>query len=230
MWGQSEPKITRSGSHALGHQVDVVLPERVDPHVAAQRLDRIVLPVTRHLVGRRPDLGDEVGEVLRPVLDRGDPEVREALEHVVEDDGQQVVPDGLLDGERLDRRLPAAAEGGGEPVDGIAVGRGPAVAGVDHHGDPGIVGQLPEAVEHGVEGRPPPEGRGRRRRSHDDGPGAVVERPGQLLHGPRRIGQREVGGREDAIVVVEGPVLDQPAVERPEQRHTATGSWARGSS
>ena len=46
---------------------------------------------------------------------------------------------------------------------------------------------------------------------------ALVEGPLQLLDRPLRIGQREVGRGEDAVVVVEAPVVVQPAVERPER-------------
>ena len=117
----------------------------------------------------------------------------------------------------LDGRLPPAGEGGAEAVNGVPVGRATAVGGVDHHGDAGLVGQAPEAVEHRVEGIPPSERGGRGRRAHDHGAGTVVEGPGQLLGGPGRIGQGEVGSGEDAAPVVEGPVLDHPPVEGPEE-------------
>ena len=158
------------------------------------------------------------GRILGPVLDGGHAQVGETLE-----DGsrrssvQQVVPDGLLDGERLDRRLPSAREGGGEPVHGVAVGGDPAVGGMDHDGDARLVGQPPEAVEHRVERAASAERGGGSGRPHDHGAGAVVEGPGELLDGPGRIGQGEVGGGVDPVPVVEGPVLQQPAVEGPEQ-------------
>ena len=44
----------------------------------------------------------------------------------------------------------------------------------------------------------------------------AVERPLELLHRPRGVGEREVGRGEDAALVVEGPVLGEPPVERAE--------------
>ena len=58
-----------------------------------------------------------------------------------------------------------------------------------------------------------------RGRPHDDGPGVLVERPLQLAHRLVDVGQRDVGGGEDAVPVGHAPVLGQPAVEGAEQQH-----------
>ena len=61
-------------------------------------------------------------------------------------------------------------------------------------------------------------GRGERRgRPHDDDARALVERPLELLDGPVHVGERDVGRREDAVLVVEAPVFFEPAVEGPER-------------
>ena len=47
--------------------------------------------------------------------------------------------------------------------------------------------------------------------------GILVERPLQLAHGLVDVGQRDVGGGEDAVLVRHAPVLGQPAVEGTEE-------------
>src|SRR5664279_2148594 len=118
---------------------------------------------------------------------------------VVEYQGDQVVTDGLFDGEGLDRWLPPSREGGSEPVDGITVRGDATVGGVHHHGDAGVVGQGPERVEQRVERAPSALGGGGGGRAHDHGARPVVESPGQLLGGPIRIGQGDVGRGTDTV-------------------------------
>ena len=52
-----------------------------------------------------------------------------------------------------------------------------------------------------------------------DGPGVLVERPLELAHRLVDVGQRDVGGGEDPVLVRHAPVLGEPAVEGPEQQH-----------
>ena len=47
MWGQSEPKITRSAPMSVDDRVEVVLPERVDPDVPAELVDRVLAEPAR---------------------------------------------------------------------------------------------------------------------------------------------------------------------------------------
>ena len=51
----------------------------------------------------------------------------------------------------------------------------------------------------------------------DHDAGAAVEHPLQLGHGLVDVGEREVGRGEDPLLVVEAPVLVEPAVERAER-------------
>ena len=85
------------GAHELDDLVDVVLPERVDPDVALERLDRVFVEEPGILSRRRAQLAEQVGEELGAVLDRRDAEVREPAEEVVEDERREEVVDRPLD-------------------------------------------------------------------------------------------------------------------------------------
>ena len=100
-----------------------------------------------------------------------------------------------------------------KPSSGVAVGRLAAVAGVHDHRDAGLVHPRPERVEGRVERAAAPGDGGGRAGAHHDQPGALVERPLELLDRPVLVGQGEVGRGEDAALVVERPVLGEPAVE-----------------
>ena len=184
--------------------------------MAPEDLDRVAVEPAPHLAVHRAQPAEQVGQELGPVLDRRDAQVGELAQVVRQDQRQQPVMDGLLDGEVLERRGPAPGERGGEAVDRIAVGRDAAVAGVDDDGDPRLVDPGPERVEPGVERRVPARGGGRGRGAHDEHPGPLAKRPLQLLDGPVRVGEGDVGGGEDAVAVREAPVVVQPPVEGPE--------------
>jgi hypothetical protein len=64
--------------------------------------------------------------------------------------------------------------------------------------------------------RPVPRRVGDRPGSHVDDPGSAVEDVVELGDGPVDIGEREVRGRKDAVLVVVGPVFKEPAVEASE--------------
>ena len=93
-------------AHEVDDLVDVVLPERVDPHVAPERVDGVLGEVARHAPRRRAQLAEQGGEELRAVLDRGDAHVGEAVEELLEDERGQEVVRRPLDGEHLDARAP----------------------------------------------------------------------------------------------------------------------------
>ena len=137
-------------THEADDLVDVVLPERVDPDVAAERVDRVLGEVARHAPRRRAQLAEERSEELRAVLDRGDAHVGETVEQLLEDERGQPVVRGPLDGEHLDARALVAAatlERGAEAVRRVAVRRQPGVAGVHDDGDARFVHPRPERVE-----------------------------------------------------------------------------------
>src|SRR5262245_4286906 len=201
------------GAHRVDEGVEVVLVERVDPDVALEGLDRILVePLGHHLVG--------VGEVAQervhpvgPVLDERHLQVREPGEGAVAGEGRH----GVLDGPLADRH---PAEGVGLERQ-VLLGPGPvglvagvaAVGGVHGDEDPGIDHRLPERVEL-LEA----EGAGALVAGHGSGPdqhgaGAPLHTPLQLLDGLLDDGQRDDRRGEDAALVVEGPLLVHPLVE-----------------
>ena len=183
--GPVRPEQHPVGAHPLDDRGEVVLPERVDPDVAAEDLDRIVGEPAPHLAVDRPQLAEQVGQELGAVLDRRDPQVRELLEVVREHHRQQVVVDRLLDGEVLERRLLAAARTWPRsrrprsPSDDTPLS--PACTTTV---DARLVHPRPERVEHRVERRPPADRGGRRGRAHHDEPCALAERPLELVDRP----------------------------------------------
>ena len=194
--------------------MDVVLPERVDPDVLLERVDGVLAEPAGHLVGRRVQLAEEATEEAGTVLDRRHAQVREAHEQLVADERRQEVLDGPLELRELDGLGDAALEVGREPVVRVAVGRVARIAGVHDHGDAGLVGQRPERIEIGVGGRLLSVAGRRRRRTHHDRAGAVVEAVAQLGDRGVDVGEADVGRREDAVLVLEAPVLGDPPVER----------------
>ena len=100
-----------------------------------------------------------------------------------------------------------------EPVIGVALRAVAAVAGMDHHRDARIVHEGPERVERPVPGRAWPLGGPHRRRAHHDGACPLGEAPLEFPDGQVGIGQREVRGGEDRVLVGEAPVLLKPTVE-----------------
>ena len=56
-----------------------------------------------------------------------------------------------------------------------------------------------------------------RGRAHHDDACALVECPLELFDGPAHVGERDVGRREDAVLVVEAPVFFEPTVEGAER-------------
>ena len=109
MWGQSEPKITRFDAHHFLDLVHVVFPERVDPDVLLEEQARILFVVAHHreAIARLLQLAEQVGQELGAVLDRSDPQVREALVEALVAERNQEVVRGALDVEVLDVRRDA---------------------------------------------------------------------------------------------------------------------------
>ena len=94
---------------------------------------------------------------------------------------------------------------------------------MDDDGDPRIVRQGPERVEHPVPGRAWPLGGPHRCRTHHDGACPLVEAPLQFPDGQVGVGQREVRGGEDRVLVGEAPVLPEPTVEADHERADRLG-------
>ena len=88
-----------------------------------------------------------------------------------------------------------------------------------HHRDAGVLAQLPERVEVG-EPRRQRRAVGLRDRGRTDqnGLGAAVEAPLELGHRWRDAGEGDDRRRDDAVLVVEGPVVEQPLVVRVHDR------------
>ena len=91
------------------------------------------------------------------------------------------------------------------------------VSGVVGQQDAGFPQRLPEVGEHRVGRRAVTELGAHGARLHDDHPSTLGKGPFQLAHRILRVRQREVRGREDALLVVEAPVLFHPPVEGAER-------------
>ena len=105
----------------------------------------------------------------------------------------------------------------------VAGDREAGVAGVGDHGDARLVHPGPEGVERRVRGREQVVRRPDRGGPHDDGAGVVVEGPLELPHGPVDVAEAEGGAGEDAVLVGEAPVLEQPPVEGGEEEGDGLG-------
>src|SRR5438552_4210257 len=208
-------------AHQVDDLVDVVLPEGIDPDVAAERLRRVLREVARHLVVGRPQLLEEITQEVGPVLDGRDAHIREAVEQLVERERDEKVVGGTLDVERLHVRAPAAArEAGGEAVDRVAVAAVATVARMAHDRDSGLVHARPERIERRVAHRALAVPGVRRRGPHHDDARVSIERPFEFACCPVDVGEAQVWRREYPAVVVETPILVEPAIEaREERRH-----------
>ena len=198
MCGQSEPKITRSAPMCSTTSLHVVFPERVDPHVALERLDRVLAEVAGHLVVGRAQLVEEVAQELGAVLDRRDAHVREALEQLVEHERDQEVVRGALDVERLHdgAQRPPPLKPAANPSTRVAVARVAAVARVrdDRDARPRCTRAQNGSLRGSLTGIWPVGGV-RRGRAHHDRARAVVDRPLELADRPVEVGERDVRRR-----------------------------------
>jgi hypothetical protein len=85
---------------------------------------------------------------------------------------------------------------------------------VHAHHDTGLLDQLPERVELGQRERARALPTRYRSRANEDDPRAVVDQPFELLDRTVEDGQRDHRRGEDAVLVVEGPLVEHPSVER----------------
>ena len=147
MWGQSEPKITRSApissttSSTSSSQNGLIQTWRRNVSTGSSGNQPGIL--------RADDaqLVEQAGQELGAVLDRRDPQVREAVEEAVADQRRRGSPRSARSSCSILIGWGDAAEVGGEAVGGVAVRRVAAVAGVDDDGDAGLVDPGPERVE-----------------------------------------------------------------------------------
>ena len=213
--------VVRAEQHPVGpeqlHQTDgVLLVERVDVDVPLEHLDRVLVEgLGGHRVGvlHVPQQGAHPAAA---VLDRGEPEGREPAAQAVADERGDGVGDGpaLWADDGLKARAPL--ERGhlvGDALPLVDVPLVTAVRGVHPDRDVGLVHQLPERVELG-EGRGAwPQVAGHRGGPDEDDLGPAVEHPLELLDGLVHDAQMDHRGGEDAVLVVERPVLGHPLVE-----------------
>ncbi len=125
-----------------------------------------------------------------------------------------VADDGLEAGDALERQHLAVA--GTLPLVHVALVTGVRCVHADR--DPGVGDRLPEGVELGKRrrtGSHEPEHRGG---PDEDDAGAAVEHPLELLDRLVENAHVDDRGREDPVLVVEGPVLVHPLVERVDHR------------
>ena len=176
--------------HAVGaERVDevahVVLVERVDPHVAPQRVTRVLVEATRHLLVHAVEAVEQAGHPRAAVLDDAHAQAGEPLEETVGDEGGQGVEDvaALLVEEGAEQGLVEALElvASRLPVGGVPVVAGVGV--VHHHRDAGVLAEPPERVELRERGRQRRTVGLRYRRGSDEHRlRAVVEAPLELGH------------------------------------------------
>ena len=193
---------------------DVLLVERAHRDVAAEGLHRIFGELLGHFAVGLGELRQQRGHPGGAVLDTGHPHIGMALEQAVTDhcgngveDGPAVADDQSEGGGLERQELVAAAL----PVAGVGVIAG--VGGVAGDQDSGLLNGVPEVVKLGQShGAGTPHG-GHRGGADQHSPGPVVHSPLQLLDGPTGVGQGDDRGGEDAVLVVEGPLVQHPAVE-----------------
>ena len=111
MCGQSDPKITRSAPMHSTTSLTSSSQNGLIQMLLLERLDRVLVEEHRHLVARRTQLAEHVGQELGAVLDRRDPDVREPAEEVVEHERREEVVDRPLELHERDRRPRPAALG-----------------------------------------------------------------------------------------------------------------------
>ena len=197
---------------------EVVLVERADVDVVLELLDRVAVEGVRHLLVGVAEVVDERSDPFPARLDGGDPEVGEAGEHAVADEGGHGVLNRPMaaghvlegvepEGQHFARAGPVAR------VPGVA-----AVGGVHRHEDVGVHHGLPERVELGIAERPRATEARDRGGTDEHGLGSPLHRPLELLD--RLLDDRERDDRrgEDPVLVVELPLLVHPLVQRVDRR------------
>ena len=112
----------------------------------------VVEPPVR-LLGGLVELAEHRAEKVRAVLDRGEAQIGEPIEDLLEDGLDQPVLRRALDGEPLERRAgTAAARKRREGVVGVTLRRVAGVRRVDHERHARFVDASPHRVEHRIEG------------------------------------------------------------------------------
>ena len=202
----------------LAQRRQVVLVEGRHPHVAPERLAGVLLVGERRLAERLLQLGQQVEGPVAAQLDRRHPDVGEPVEEPAGQHRRHRVVHRVVAEQRPKRALSERLHLGAlAPVRQVAAVR--AVAAVQGEGDAGLVHPRPERVIEGVGVATAARRRGDRADADEDHPGVAGEGGLQLAHGVVRVDERDVRGGEDAVPVVEAPVLVQPAVEGPEGGH-----------
>ena len=203
---------------------EVVLVERRHPHVALERLARVLRVQVRGLPVRLLQLLEEVEHPVGAGLDRGDAQVREALEEAV--------------GEQVGERCPASRSRDTSERNGFwrnasisaalaPVGRGTCCSRLSPPWTTtrraGLVDAAPRT------GRTPGRTVTGRPTAVMTGPGHAARRSGRRGRAPTRSSRPRASGStsvkyrrgEDPLLVGEAPVLVHPPVEGAERGHAA---------
>src|SRR5579883_3347959 len=209
------------GQAQVDQALGVGLVEDVDPHVAVEHLDGVLVEEHRALLVGPPALGVEGADPGAGELHGHELEPREAGGKPVADDRRHGVDEGvLLRGEGHEGRVgpPGVAVDAhllvaeALPLVDVTVVAG--VTRVHAHHDVEALHLLPERVELGQgEGLAPLPGRHRGHPQEEDLRPALVD-VGQLLERPAGTGgQADDGGGVDGVGVDVAPVLVHPCVE-----------------
>ena len=212
--------VVRAEADAVGaDEVDQarhrVLPERVDPHVAVEHLERVLGELVGHLLVGELQVLQQQPDPAAAVLDAQQPHAGEAGEHAVADGRGERVLDGAPAvghrGEGL--RAEGHVLGTLAAFPGVQVVLVAAVGGVQGDEHAGLLHPRPERVELGQEGRAgaaqPADGGG----PHQHGPGTALDHPLELGDALVDHARVDDGRREDAALVVVAPLLVEPLVE-----------------
>ena len=195
---------------------EVVLVERGNPHVAPEHLARVVGERLRLLLVHLVQPFEHRAHPVGAGLDGDEADVRESRRNAVEDErGHRVGDRGR--GDRGAHEAEAERLGLAALTPHRAELAVRAVATVEPGDDARLLDTRPDRVEALVARRLVPRGRHHRPVLEDHEPRAAVEHPLELGDAFVDVGQGEVGRGEDPFLVVESPVLVEPAVEGAER-------------
>ena len=208
-------------SDEVGQLAQVLLVVGRDPHVATDRVERVLVEHRRHLVAHLVETLHQQRHPVGAVLDARDAQRGVPVEQAVEHHR----PDGVVDRAVRHHELLHCRD----PEEGLeALGPTPvlrqhlvaAVAQVERDGDAGLREARPHRVVRGVaEGAAVAAAVGCGRGAHAHHPHAAGDELVDLGERERRIREAHDRRRQDSALTLEAPVVFQPAVERAHARH-----------